>query len=242
MTTLRRGRTLAALALAPALVAGAAFAQAQPPTYVATYSAASSGSDVGTSVFSVRSSPDSDRMTYASETEIKGFRRMFLPNPIVDRSEFVVVDNAIRPLAFSHEDGSRKGEDNHSIAFDWQTGTAGISGANGKIDVAIAPGTLDRSSLQVALMLDLGRGIEPESYAVVDEDSLKTYHYEPMGAGTVETGIGPIDVVSYTQTREGSSRTTTIHFAPSLGYIPVRIEQTRDGESQSLFVLQSLER
>jgi hypothetical protein len=235
----RRVRNLAGLAAAGAALG--VLAQ-DPPTYRAEYSASFKGRDVGTSVFAVRADPDSAHLTYSSETRIKGLLRLASPKPIVDRSEFVVEGDRLVPTSFVHEDGSRKGEDNHSITFDWQARKARIVGEHGTIEVDVAPGTLDRGSLQVALMLDLSRGVEPRSYDVVDEDSLKTYGYEHTGTGSVDTGIGPIDVVTYTQRREGSSRYTTIDFAPSLGYVPVKIEQIRDGESQSVFLLESFER
>lgn len=235
----RRRRTLA-LTLLAACSATTAAAQAPQP-YVAEYSATYKGRNVGTSVFSLRASGPPNQMTYSSETRIKGLLRIVSPNPIVDRSQFILNDRHVVPSTFMHEDGTRGGEDNHSIAFDWAAGKANIDGEHGTAEVELTDGALDRGSLQVALMLDLSRGVTLGSYDVVDEDSLKTYEYEYQGTRTVTTGIGAIEAVTYTQRREGSSRSTTIDFAPTLGYVPIRIEQVRDGESQSEFVLQSID-
>lgn len=242
MSRCRTSLARSLVALLVCLAASAAFAQDSPPTYVGEYSAAYKGREVGMSVFSVQASTDSARLTYSSETRIKGFLRLVSPNPVIDRSEFEVDAGRIVPRRFEFQDGSRKGEDNYTIEFDRAAHKAIIDGEDGRKEIDITPGTLDRGSVQVAMMLNLNRGIALDTYDVVDDDSVETYHYRSDGERTVDTGLGPIEVVTYTQTREGSSRYTTIDFAPSLDYIPVRLEQFRNGESQSAFVLQSIER
>ena len=236
-----RRHGILALTLLAACSTTIAEAQTLPTTYVAEYSASYKGRDVGTSIFSLRAGDMPNQMTYSSEARIKGLLRILSPNLIVDRSEFKLDGSRIVPTSFLHEDGTRSGDDNHTITFDWAAGKARIDGEDGRLEIDISNGTLDRASLQVALMLDLSRGVQPRRYDVVDEDSLKTYEYEYRGTRTVTTGIGAIETVTYTQTREGSSRSMTIDFAPSLGYVPVRIEQVRDGESQSEFLLQSID-
>jgi len=52
----------------------------------------------------------------------------------------------------------------------------------------------------------------------------------PTGSGTVATRV-------LTQQRTGSSRVTSLWVAPELRFLPVRIEQRRDGEVQTTFEL-----
>jgi hypothetical protein len=54
--------------------------------------------------------------------------------------------------------------------------------------------------------------------------------------------MGQLQVLRYRQQRAGSSRYTIIDLAPSLDYVPARIEQIRDGESRSAFLIESIER
>jgi hypothetical protein len=216
-----------------------AHAQLALQEYSAEYKATYKNRSVGTSTFSL-TRDDTGRYVFVSDTRAKGLLRMVAPNAAIDRSEFSVNGDKIIPQAFLHEDGSRKGDDNHSIAFDWSTGQAVVTDANGRHTIALESGMLDRGCLQVALMYDLSRGVEPTSYTIVDEDSATTYQYVFEGRKTIVSALGEIEVVTYVQERAGSSRRTIIDFAPSLGYVPVRIEQVRDGESLSAFVIETL--
>jgi hypothetical protein len=60
------------------------------------------------------------------------------------------------------------------------------------------------------------------------------------GDATTATGIGQVATRAFVQHREGSSRATTIWAAPKLRYLPVRIEQRKDGEVQTAFILSSV--
>ena len=54
------------------------------------------------------------------------------------------------------------------------------------------------------------------------------------------TGSGPSTTRVLTQQRAGSSRATWLWVAPELRFLPVRIEQRRDGEVQTAFELISV--
>jgi hypothetical protein len=232
--------TPAAIILAACFVCRSALAETPPMTYVAEYEAFYKDRDIGTTVFSVRFDGDSGTYIYESSTQVKGLLKIASPNPIVDRSRFRYEDRAVRPQEFHNKDGSRSGDENQHIVFDWSLAKAQISGEHGTVEVDLAAGVIDRGSLQVALTTDLANGRMPGPYIVADADSFDTYHYTRQADKTVETALGKLEVVSYVQQREGSSRQTVFELAPGLGFVPVRIEQLRDGEVRSAFVIQSL--
>lgn len=224
------------------LVASApALGQSSPVTYTAEYQAFYKGRNVGTSIFSVRRDEESGLYVYESATSVKGLLRLASPKPAIDRSHFEFSAGKILPHEFWHQDGSRKGEDNQQIVFDWAVNEATLSGEFGTRKVSIEKGTLDRGSLQVAITADLNSGVEPSQYLVADDDSIKAYRYTSAGEKRIGTGMGDVAVVSYVQQRDGSSRQTIIDLGRDYHYIPMRIEQIRDGESQSAFVLESLQ-
>ncbi|MGD2166609.1 MAG: DUF3108 domain-containing protein [Gammaproteobacteria bacterium] len=224
------------------LAFSAASVSAQLVEYSAEYAAQYKGRNVGTSVFALERDAESQRYVFSSTMQVKGILRLASPRPIVDRSEFVLEGNAIVPQRFTHEDGSRKGEDNHTITFDWSTAVAEVNGDGFNREISLRRGVLDRGSVQVALMQTLAAGRQPESFAVLDEEAIDEYSYEFQGQHTIATEIGEIEVLRYRQQRAGSSRYTIIDLAPQLDYVPARIEQIRDGESQSAFHIESLER
>jgi hypothetical protein len=188
-------------------------------------------------------SHDAERDVYvfSSVTKAKGMlARLAAPNPIVERSEFRVVDGALQPLSFRYEDGSRKGEDNYSIEFDWTNRKAAVTRGGGRRELDVEPGTLDRGTMQVAMMHDMARGSLPGRYNLVDDEAVQSYENRDNGAQNVATGVGQLAAQSFTQQREGSSRTTWLWLAPTLAHLPVRIEQRRDGEVKMAFILESV--
>jgi Protein of unknown function (DUF3108) len=230
---------VAAIGILPALASGQS---AEPvATYRAVYEVEYKGKPLGTSEFSVSHDAARDVYVFESRTIAKGMLKLVSPNPVIEHSEFRVVNGALEPLEFRYEDGSRKGEDNFTIAFDWQSKVATTNGENGRREVALTAGVLDRGALQVALMRDLAARGQPGSYSVADDDGVQAYEYVPSGEESIATGIGNLRALKLTQQREGSSRMTLLWAAPELGHLPVRIEQRRDGEVQTAFTLQSVD-
>jgi hypothetical protein len=95
--------------------------------------------------------------------------------------------------------------------------------------------------LKAAVMRDLAAKGLPGPYEITDEDSVGTYEYTDGGAATLETGVGSLETRIFVQQRAGSSRSTWMWVAPSLDFLPVRVEQRRDNEVQTSFLLTSVE-
>lgn len=224
------------------LATRAAWAAPDPgvPTYTATYRVEYKGKDAGSSEFRVSYLPAEDVYEFKSSTLAKGLLKLARPNPAVDRSRFRIEQGAVRPLEFWYEDGSRSGEDNVHIVFDWQRRIATVGAADSRREMAVPAAALDRGSLQVALMRDLATAGQPGSYRLADEDSVASYAYTDNGTATMKTGAGSYETRVLAQQREGSSRTTWLWVAPALKFLPVRIEQRRDGEVQTAFTLEKV--
>lgn len=213
-------------------------ADAAIPTYEAHYKVEYEGEERGTSTFSLSYDTARDVYVFSSHTELKGLvARLVAPNPIIERSEFRLADGALQPLSFRYEDGSRKGEDNFTIQFDWQTRKAVVTGEDGRRELDLVPGALDRGTMQVALIRDVASGGAPGRYSLVDEDAVQPYSSNDNGEQTIGTGMGQLAARSFTQQREGSTRSTWLWLAPSLAHVPARIEQRRDGEIRFAFTL-----
>jgi len=229
---------LAALVpLAPPLVPRA---EAQVPTYSAVYDVTYKDRRAGTSEFSITADAATGQYTFTSSTQARGILRLARPNPAVDRTVFELVGGRVRPLEFWYEDGSRKGEDNVHIVFDWKAMQARLESANGVRTLELARDTLDRGSMQVAIMLAMRADAPVGPYSLIDEDGFKAYTYAVEVPAAADTGLGPVPTERVLQQREGSSRSTMLWLAPSLEYVPVRIEQIRDGAPETVFLLDSI--
>jgi hypothetical protein len=230
---------LAALALAAHEASAAP--DSSVATYTATYSVQYKGKEAGTAEFGVRYLEDRDLYEFSSRVLAKGLLKLARPNPAIERSHFRVDAGGIRPVEFWYEDGSRSGEDNFHIVFEWDRRIATVSTADGRRELALPAAAVDRGSLQAVLMRDLAATGAARTYSLADEDGVADYGYTDNGAATITTGQGPVDARILTQAREGSSRTTWLWVAPELRYLPVRIEQRRDGEVQTAFQLVKVE-
>jgi hypothetical protein len=238
---MRIGRSMSVFLVAAGLpLAGAAEVDDSIATYRALYAVEYKGKPLGMSEFAVNYDAARDVYRFESRTTAKGLLKLMTPNPIVESSEFRVEAGTIVPIDFAYEDGSRKGDDNVKIEFDWGKNSAVVTSDDGRRELSVAPGALDRGSLQVALMRDLATTGAPGSYLLADEDSVKPYAYTASGEETVKTGIGELQTLVLVQQRESSTRMTRLYVAKELRYLPVRIEQHRDGELQTAFLLESV--
>jgi hypothetical protein len=228
------------LLLSCPMAVGAASTADGVATYTAQYKVEYKGKELGTSEFRVRYIQERQVYEFMSRTTAKGLLKIISPNPAIERSEFRVDGDAIVPLEFWYEDGSRKGDNNFHIVFDWERHVATASSDDGRREIALPDGALDRGSLQVALMRDLETTGHTRPYLLTDDDSVTDYVYMSNGPTTTATGLGPLATEALVQHREGSSRSNYLWMAPELKFLPVRIEQRRDGEVRTAFTLTSV--
>lgn len=216
-------------------------ADAPVATYTATYRVEYKGKDAGTAELAVRELPDSNLFEFSSTVMAKGMLKLVRPKPAVERSHFRVDADGIRPVEFWYEDGSRSGEDNVHVVFDWDRGIVTFNSAEARREMAVPKGAVDRGTLQVARMRDFASPNVPNSYTIVDDDSVAEYEYTDNGTATITTTAGSRMTRVFTQQRPGSSRTTQLWVAPDMQFLPVRIEQRRNGEVQTALVLVSVD-
>ena len=236
MFSLLRGLTALVLGV---LCAGGA-AGASLDAYDAVYRVQLRKLHVGEALFSLRYDSQADRYIFESRSRSRGIAKLAQPNPVVERSEFLLRDDDIVPLTYSYDDGTRNGKRSTRVVFDWSNGIASSSYKGIDADINVSEGMLDRMTLQTVVMRDMGRPAGPSEYALVHRNALKRYRYELLGTETLDTTLGSLLTKTYLQTREGSSRQLKVWVAPSLRYMPVRMEQTRKGKLQTVMTLTDL--
>lgn len=235
-STLTSAAAFAAVLLGIACVGAA---NAAVPTYTAHYEVEYKGRRVGESTQALQR--DGDVYRFESVTRARGVARLLRPRPVVEQSAFEAHGETLRPLDFRLEDGTRRGDDNVHIAFDWAAGTARIETAEGMVELPLEHGVYDRATLQLALMQELAAEGTPGPHGLIDDETIKTYRYEIAGMETLETPAGTHAALKVTQTREGSSRHTIIWAAPALEYLPIKIEQRRNDEVLTTLLLESVQ-
>lgn len=172
-----------------------------------------------------------------SSIEATGLSRILAHGAIRENSEFIETENGVRPLRFQSADTLSKGGETVDFTFDWQdreiVGT--IDGADFHTDIE---GMVhDRVSLQYGLMHDLNNGIQRSTYSLQDAEKLKPLQITNIGSKKVKVPFGTFEAIGIQHQTEGSSRVTTLWCVEELGFLPVIIEQHRNGKLQVRAVL-----
>ncbi len=226
--TVRRGALGLALLLATAATlcrADAASPPATPPTFVAKYSVAWHGITAGTSTLTLaETSPGQYR--YTSEDHASGLFKLFIRRAIQQESRFRVTNGEVQPLSFRAEGNGPTEE----VTFNWTSGRVTGTAKGKPLDLKLEPGTQDPGSVQIALMLAFLEGHPPSSFWMLNTDVINQFEFEPKGKATLDTPLGPVQTRLYTSHHAGARRTTYMWLAPSLDYLPARLEQRRGND------------
>lgn len=169
---------------------------------------------------------------YYAESVIEptGLARLVTGGSIREKSWFSVNDGIVRPYQYRSADTISKGHPAADLDFDWNAHE--VTGlVNGEDFQAALDGDVhDRVSLQYGLMYDLLNGGERAEYFLQDADELKPLSISNIGTKDVKVPFGNFSAVGIQHKRVGSSRVTTLWCAEELGYLPIIIEQHRDGK------------
>lgn len=211
------------------------------PTYRPVYRVERNGKTIGTSEWIVTQDSEQDLYGFTSSLKLKGILRLVLHNPVVERSEFRYINGQVVPLEFWYQDGSREGKNNLHLKFDWERGLVVADAERQRAELDLAAGILDRGSMQVAAMLAMASPDGPGNYTLADGESFKAYHYTPNGSAVQATPFGPTKTQAYIRQRPGSSRRLLLWAAPELAFLPVRMEQQKNGLTDTVFILESVE-
>ena len=214
-------------------------AQSRVAEYRASYEVSHKGRRAANAEFSVVAAGDAEYL-YSSITEPRGLLKLLVPGPATESSRLRLSANRLQPIQFDYVDGSRKGEDNFSVAFDPAGGEVRITRAEGVETLPFDQDLLDRGSLQVALLRDLANCSFPGPYRWVDDDGVKIYRYERLDDAEAKTAAGSFPTVRFSQQRESSSRQSILWLAPSLGFVPVYVEQIDNGETETVYSLEDI--
>jgi Protein of unknown function (DUF3108) len=215
-------RAAAVSALLGLLAAGGARA-AQLEPFEASYAWSWKGATIAVSTLKLEHR-GADTWVYSSTSEPKGLGHLYPYRPRLT-SVLRVSDQGVEPQSFRAEAGGKDHDAN--IDFNWNTARATGTYEGVAVDLPLKRGVQDDLSVQIALIVDLLHGKTPDTLWMIDKNSVRDYHYQREGDETLETPLGRIATTIYSSQHAGSPRITRFWCAPSLGYLPMRVEQKR---------------
>ncbi|HEX2790573.1 MAG TPA: DUF3108 domain-containing protein [Steroidobacteraceae bacterium] len=167
---------------------------------------------------------DGDTWIYSSTSEPRGLGYLYPLRPAL-RSTLRITDQGVQPLSFKADGGGT--DHNADLAFDWSAGRVSGVYEGVTVDMPLKPGVQDDLSVQIAMMVELLHGRTPEQLWMIDKNSTREYRYRREGAQAIATALGRIDTIIYSSQHPGSPRVTRFWCAPSMDYLPLRVEQKR---------------
>jgi hypothetical protein len=159
-----------------------------------------------------------------------GMSRILANGSIIASSAFTRGFDGFRPWKYHTNDTLTRERLQADIEFDWENGAA--SGVVNNEDFASQiPGmAYDPISIQYELMSDLMSGKASDGYVLFELDELKTISVRLIGSRSVSVPAGKFEAVGIQHQSEGSKRITTMWCVKELDYLPVIIEQHRNGK------------
>lgn len=172
-----------------------------------------------------------DEYVYRVTTRARGMARLIRKGTATETARFRFADGVITPLQYEIDDGTKAGEDNMQVQFDWAAGVADSTYENDSVQLSLAADIRDRLTTDLFVMRALRSGNPPTTFRIAEKNAIRDYEFNFLGTETVAVPAGSFDTVKYLRQRVGSSRATVIWFAPELDFLPVRLEQLKRGKT-----------
>jgi hypothetical protein len=223
-------------AAAPADPAAAVEAGLAP--FSAQFQADWKGISVGTSNIALKPDAEPGRYVYTWTVTARGIFRIAYSDDLVQTSWLSIDKEHARPEKYLGKQGSSS----VAVDFDWPNQRASGVSEGKPVDLKLKDGIQDVMSIQVEVMLDLKNGNLPKIFHIIDKDQLKEFNYSQEGSAKIKTAIGELDTVIVTSQQAGNNRILRMWFAPSLGFVPVQAERSRNGKLELAMRIKSLKR
>jgi hypothetical protein len=223
---------------ADAVHAEAAAGDAAIAPFSAQFQADWKGITVGTSNIALKADDEPGHYVYTWTISARGIFRLAYSDDLVQTSWLSINSDHARPERYFGKQGAAS----VALNFDWPDKRATGQSEGKPVDLKLKDGTQDVMSIQVEVMLDLKSGELPEIFHIIDKDQLKEFTYRQEGSARIKTAIGELDTVIVTSQQAGNNRILKMWFAPSLGYVPVQAERTRNGKLEMAMRIRNLSR
>ena len=216
-----------------------AMAEQEPPLFNATYSLFSSGLEIAQMERTMRKQGE-DEYLYSSNTSTVGLVAVFHKDHIVEESRWKLVDNQVRPLVYTYQRSRGKKDRRINIQFDWDNKLINNVVNERRKQMPLEEGMLDKLLYQYALMRDLLNNQPEIAYDVTDGGKMKKYNFDRMEEEVVHTPLGDLQTVKLQKVKHDDTSKLIIWSAPSLGYLPVKVESTDEDGRATIAIIQSL--
>ncbi len=183
--------------------------------------------------------------TMISKTKPLGLAKMFGPTLIQETSTWYQTGDQIKSFNYAYDRTGGRKEKHITTVFDWSTNQIDIDYKGRSFQLPLSPDTFDKLSYQHALINDLIADKKELHYRVVDKYRIKEYTLVRQGTETITTPFGKFEALKLIRQRiktdnDKPERQTTLWCAPSLGYLPIKLEHIEKDGAKYTALLQTL--
>jgi hypothetical protein len=192
------------------------------------------GKEVGHATLALRES-GGDTWEYSSETRGTKGMASFLGLDVVEKSTFRWRDGKAEGLHYDYRQSAAIKHKDRTIDFDWNAQRAKVNDNGKDFSYAIPAGTIDRSTVALALGVSLADGAREATLPVAVRDHVEQQHFVARATEKINVPAGSFDAIRVERTDapgKGSS-----WYAPSVSVLPLRVEQVQGDGSKIVMEL-----
>jgi hypothetical protein len=171
---------------------------------------------------------------YSLTTKPRGVFKLAGKGKISEVSTFKLVtsDNSAelqtQTYRFRQDKERRRAVD---ATFNWDSRTIDHTYRGNEVTDSFTDPVLDRLTVTLKIMNNLRHDFQTTTLPIFDTGRIKAVEFVYAGPETLKTRLGNIETVRViNRNATGGSRETTTWFAPSLDYLPVKIEHRKRGD------------
>jgi len=190
-------------------------------------------------------SKDGDLWNYSLNTKPRGVFKLAGKGRITESSTLKLTETdgviALQPQVYQYrqDDEKRRAVD---ASFNWEDNSISYTYRGVNTTENFSEPVLDRLSVTLVIMNALRHNFDNAQMQVFDNGRVKAVAFINDGTELLNTPLGKIDTVRViNRNATGGSRETTTWFAPSLDYVPIKIEHRKRHELVARLSLIKLE-
>ncbi len=201
----------------------------QPQNFVAVYTAQLKQADGQLSM--TLKKEDGGLYSYELTTKLGGFWRIIIDGSIWQKSTFILEGNdVLRSQTYELIDTIRSKPRKSRASFDWEDSLITGHYKDRAIKLPLTGNIIDKVSLQIAIIMDIRRGIDQSEYYILDKDKIQVVQVNRNSSAMINVPFGKFEAIEINRSSPDSNRTNTLWLAPELDYIPVKITQEENGK------------
>ena len=175
--------------------------------------------------------------TYEATTIPEGFAALLIKEIINETSKLKITREQIQPNQYTESKNKKGTIEKYQLSFDWKKNK--LNNSYSKTIDDLKTNTHDLLSFQLNIMQDMQQNKKNMHYRIATKRHTRDYNLKVIEKENIETALGEFDVIKLsTKITQGKSQ-FTFWCAPSLEYLPIKIQKTNDKGDLFSFTLRT---